>query len=234
MNSFAARADNFAPARDRRRDASRWGAALSFAFYLGLGLYLCCNPKIFAAHVGPTEPEPILIEMVSFAEPESKAAPIPEELPEPEPPPATEPAPEPDPIPVPAPQPKPKPKKETRPKPTQAPERKEAPAKSAPAPAPAAPSREAQDKFASDFVKAVEKNKFYPKEARKAGLTGTVKVKVTFDGQGFIRSASLLPGSYPAELGEAAMATIEKVKKRWAPKNGGPSSLTVPIGFRLR
>ena len=89
------------------------------------------------------------------------------------------------------------------------------------------------DQFINNFLTLVEKNKYYPKNARRAGLTGTVKVKITFDANGKITSAKLAPGNYHQTLGEAALATIEKAKRHWNPAGGGPQSLTIPINFKL-
>jgi protein TonB len=89
-------------------------------------------------------------------------------------------------------------------------------------------------KFISDFLRLVEKSKFYPNQARRDNVTGTVKVRVGFTAQGEINSIALVPGDYDQVLGQAALSTMEKVKSRWRAKSGAPNSLVVPIAFKLR
>jgi protein TonB len=160
---------------------------------------------------------------------------MPETTPIPEPDPAPEPEREPDPVPAkrpPPPKPKAKPKAKTAPRP-EPPKATEAAASAAlPAPAQAGPGQ--SDRFVADFLKVVEKSKFFPHEARRHNVTGTVKVRVSFNGAGEITSISLMPGEYDPILGQAALKTMDKAKARWKAKAGAPDSLVVPIAFKLR
>jgi TonB family protein len=90
------------------------------------------------------------------------------------------------------------------------------------------------DKFVADFLRAVERSKFYPAKARREGLTGTVKVRVTFDRQGRVGPVTLIDGDYPPELGQAALETMSRAARRWSPRDGAPEVMVVPIGFRLK
>jgi|GEM_PF-6590188 len=225
--------------RDRELDSSRLSWLINLAVYLALGGFFLVRADFLMTEIATTpEPEPLAIELMDIP----VMAPVPEIIPEPEvtPEPQTiaepleelqrepEPAPEPEPIPAPKPKPKPKTKK------PEAPVREAQKTTPAPAPAKAMAAPKKTNNFISKFTRAVEKSKFYPKAARQAGLTGTVKVRVTFNSQGLITGAYLIPGNYPPALGEAAMTTINKVKSRWAPREGGPAALVVPISFRLK
>ena len=229
--------------RDRHREASRLSTALSFGANLTLGFYLLANPQFLTVQMTVIEPEPISIEVIEMIPPAPEPVVVPEPEPVVEPEPIIEPGPivEPKPVvePAPTPKPAPVPKPKPEPKPAPKPKPKALPpkAESKPAPAPAkaaAPAKAKASNFVGDFVATVERSKFYPKAARQAGITGTVKVRVSFDGSGQITGYSLVSGSYHPSLGEAALSTMAKVKGRWKPKGGGPSSLVVPIGFRLK
>jgi protein TonB len=98
----------------------------------------------------------------------------------------------------------------------------------------AAPDPALIDRFIADFLRVVEKNKFYPPKAKRVGLTGTVKVRVTFDRQGRVGQITLVAGDYDPELGQGALETIRRAAGRWRPRQGGPEVLVVPIGFKLR
>lgn len=129
--------------------------------------------------------------------------------------------------------PKPQPKKQNKAK-TESTELLESQQESAPAAAAvAAPQPSAVNSFIAQFRITVEKNKYYPKSARRAGITGIVKIRVTFNTQGYIAGAHLVPGDYPAELGQGALTTIERVKDKWKPHGPGPSSLVIPLIYHL-
>lgn len=223
------------PGRDRELDSSRLSWLINLAAYLVLGGYLWAGAGVLMTEINTIDaPQPLAIELVDIPvitpAPEDTSEPRFLEEPREELPPEREPEAEPQAAPAPKPKPKPKPKAK-KPGP---PEQEVSKATPAPTPAKAVAAKKNSDNFITEFTRAVERNKFYPKAARQAGLTGTVKIRVTFNRQGLITGASLMPGNYPPALGEAAMTTINKVKGRWSPKEGGPSALVVPIGFRLK
>jgi protein TonB len=241
------------PDKDRYQQASRFGSLMSLGLFVALGLWLTLNPLNFQGAANPNlNPTFIALELFEPPEPEifEPTIPVPPpedivpELPEPEPI-IAEPEPEPDepelipftPKIVPPPPPeKPKEVKRTpvvvtvpqvaatEPQNTEA-------VTSEPTVTVSASQQEA---FISAFLKTVEKNKYYPNEARNKGLTGQVKVRVTFDGQGLISSIELVDGDYPVVLGQGALKTMQTVKKRWPAKLGAPNALVVPISFKLR
>jgi TonB family protein len=85
----------------------------------------------------------------------------------------------------------------------------------------------------SEFLRLVERSKYFPHEARRDNITGTVRVRVSFGSGGQITAVNLT-GDYPAVLGQAALTTMDRVRSRWPGKAGGPDSLVVPIAFRLK
>lgn len=236
------------PAPDRYAEATRYSHLACLITTAVAVMFFVVNPNLFISDSPVADPELISVEYMEFSPPAPDPLMLPEDQIDPyvEPDPTFEPDPiiepdefdplvEPDPFFEPEPEPSPNPvlKKEI-PKPKKAPPKAKPEAKAAPAAAQAsAPARQSAPNFVSDFVKVVQRCKFYPKSARQAGITGTVKVRVSFDGQGGITNYSLVPGDYHASLGEGAMATMAKVKSRWQPKGGGPSSLIVPIAFRI-
>ncbi|MDR2387845.1 MAG: TonB family protein [Deltaproteobacteria bacterium] len=235
-------------ASDRYSQASKIGNLLGFLMALGLLAWFITHPEIFSPGEPLAPPQDLAITVELWADQpalEAEASPpLFEEIPEMEPlpemapiadlDPALEPERVADPVPVkkpPPPKPKANPKVPTAQR-TPAPLATEAAAPAAVA-APKANPNESK-KFISEFLKLVEKNKFYPHQARRDNLTGTVKVRVSFNGQGQISGLALVAGDYPEVLAQAALSTMEKVKSRWPAKPGAPNSLVVPIAFRLR
>lgn len=224
--------------RNLEKDASILSTLICVLFYLAVFVYIIFSPCFMSAPLASNENLPIAIELLEMV----NLAPVPEEIPEPEaeppiepePEPEVEPLPEPEIIPEPKPKPKPKPKAQ-KPKQQETPnQNKNKPTQTASAAPQAASSPKGKANFISAFTKEVQRCKFYPKSARQAKITGTVKVRVTFDGQGRISGASLLSGNYHPSLAEGALTTINKVKSRWGPKEGGPVSLVVPINYEIR
>ncbi|MDR1486963.1 MAG: TonB family protein [Deltaproteobacteria bacterium] len=239
------------PDEDRYQQASRFGSLTSLGLFVALGLWLALNPLNFQGAANPNlNPAYIALELFEAPEPEIVEPAIPVAPPEDMVPELTEPEPmvavpeaepdEPEVMPftseiVPPPPPE-KPKEVKRTPIAATPQAAAEPqntqvATSEPT---ATVSASQQEAFISAFVKTVEKNKFYPNEARNKGLTGQVKIRVTFDGQGLISSIELVDGDYPVVLGQAALKTMQTVKKRWQAKLGAPNSLVVPISFKLR
>ncbi|MDR3135368.1 MAG: energy transducer TonB [Deltaproteobacteria bacterium] len=232
---------------DRYLQASKVGNLIGFVVALAAFGWVIAHPPIF----GLPEPQavdeniPVTMELWE-APPEdlpvfeeiSELGPIPEPvpIPDPEPEPEPEPAPEPERAPEPLPAKKPPP-----PKPIAKPKAKPAPRPLAPevteAAAPAAVPKATEGdsrKFVSAFLRLVENSKFYPNEAKRQNITGTVKVRVSFNSAGEITGTSLVPGEYHAVLGQAALATVSKAKGRWKPRAGAPDALVVPIAFKIR
>jgi protein TonB len=240
MVYFEVKLNSRVKAIDRYQQASRFSSLLSVALFVSMGVMLLLN-SVRYVEPGLPESSTDLLELEIF-EPAPEPVPIPEEVPIEEP--IEEPKPEevieqtleePDPEPF-ALEPKPPPpekpkvvkKKEVKP-PTPVPR----PA-SAANPAPTmvvGPTADEQNKFVSDFVRMVERNKYYPREAKRQGVTGQVKVRVSFSPDGAVTSVSLTGGDYPPILAQAATQTMLTVQKRWKPRPGAPPSLTVPISF---
>lgn len=226
--------------RNLEKDASILSTLICVLFYLAAFAYIIIGPGFMQTPLASNENLPISIELLEI----SNLAPVPEEIPEPEAEPQAEtepkletevePLPEPEAIPEPKPKPKPKPKAQ-KPKRQETPKQnKDITAQTAPAAPKAASSPKGKASFISAFTKEVQRCKYYPKSARQAQITGTVKVRVTFDAQGRISGASLVANNYHPSLAEGAMTTINKVKSRWGPKEGGPASLVVPINYEIR
>ena len=178
----------------------------------------------------PEQPEPAprpAPPREEFPPPESKADPPP-----PKPAPAPKPAPKPSPAPVYTPDP---------PKPA---ERIDAstPANPAP-PAPPAPvvqqertpDASEQEAFVARLMAEVERNKYYPLAAKRAGISGVVQLRVRIDTSGNIRHVELVT-SPNATLGDAALATLEKVKGGWSGDGWrGPAfTVQIPMRFEVR
>ena len=75
----------------------------------------------------------------------------------------------------------------------------------------------------------------YPELARKAGIEGTVYIKILVDKQGMVRDAILLRG-IGGGLDEAALEAVKKWMYTPAIQNNMPVAVWVaqPINFRLR
>ncbi|MDR1677183.1 MAG: energy transducer TonB [Deltaproteobacteria bacterium] len=240
---------------DRYLQASRLGNIIGFALMLLTVIWLITHPDVFGLpqEAQVAENQPIMVELWEEPPPiEPVVVPEPpalEEIAEPEPVPVPEPEPLPEPVPIPEPEvtpepvperileqikkpPPPKPKSKPKPKPV--PQATAAPAEAAAVPAPPRADPDASRKFISDFIRLVEKSKYYPNEAKRENITGTVKVKVIFNGSGEITGVSLVSGNYNPILGQAAISTLNKVKGRWRARAGAPNSLVVPINFVLR
>lgn len=224
--------------RDRYLQASRIGNYSGLALAMALAAWLVAHPGIaWPPPAGVPERTAITVSMWEAPE----EAPVdfgeitaPEPIPEPAPMPDFVPPPEPERVAEPVPAKKPPP-----PRPKVRPRAQPAPGPASPqaaeAAVPAAPVAQAdRDKFVAGFLRLVERSKFYPGQARRDNLTGTVRVRVSFSPLGEITGVSLAPGDYDPVLGQAALATMEKVRGRWKARPGAPGSLVVPIAFRLR
>ncbi|MGN0835545.1 MAG: TonB family protein [Candidatus Spyradosoma sp.] len=85
---------------------------------------------------------------------------------------------------------------------------------------------------------AVSREKFYPKAARRAGRTGTVRVRVVFDADGAIADFSVLPGAAHASLTAAAIETLRRVSANFSVpadlRPALPAAFVVPLIYDLR
>ncbi len=90
--------------------------------------------------------------------------------------------------------------------------------------------------FVKAFLQSVQKRLYYPRNAQRAGIYGTVKVSIRFSAEGSIISYQLVSGDYHTTLGEAAITTIDNVKAVWKPPlaPGNAQTIIVPIVFSLK
>ncbi|MDR1083473.1 MAG: TonB family protein [Deltaproteobacteria bacterium] len=235
-------------AGDRYPEARRLSNLISLGLAAALTFWLFAHPPGQGGDQAPVilDQTPVTVEL--WEEPPPEPVPAPEPAPSVEPEPEIFPEPESEPEPVHEPEPVPEPAV----KPVKAKVQPKAKPKSNPKPvvtAAAPPVQEAkggQDgqaapggdpdesrRFVSEFLRLVERSKFYPHEARRDNVTGTVRVRVRFGSGGQITAVSLI-GDYPAVLGQAALTTMDRVSSRWPGRAGGPDSLVVPIAFRIK
>jgi TonB family protein len=90
--------------------------------------------------------------------------------------------------------------------------------------------------FINHFLRLVQSSLYYPRHAVNAGITGTVEIKVVFSSSGEIKSASIAGKKYNKMLGEAALKTMERVKKEWTPflRPGREQAVIIPVSFELK
>lgn len=95
--------------------------------------------------------------------------------------------------------------------------------------------------FLNYFLGLVQQSLYYPKSARKAGITGKVEIKVTFGASGEIKSAVVTETKHSEILGKAAIKTMERVSREWRPdefshflKPHKEQSVIIPISFELQ
>lgn len=79
-----------------------------------------------------------------------------------------------------------------------------------------------QDLFITEILDQIEKNKFYPKKAKRKNIQGTVRVELSLDDTGNIVSLQLFEGH--KLLRKAAATAIQATEPFKAP----PSSMAVP------
>lgn len=94
----------------------------------------------------------------------------------------------------------------------------------------------AHEEFLSYFLGLVQKSLYYPRNARKAGITGIVEIKVTFTASGEIKNFALNGKKHSALLGDAALKTMEQVRKDWRPllNPQKEQSVIIPVSFELK
>jgi len=76
----------------------------------------------------------------------------------------------------------------------------------------------------------------YPKEAKEAGIEGTVIVQVYVDKKGRVKETIILKGIPNTGLDEAAIEAIKKTKFKPAMQRGKPVGVwtSIPVNFRLK
>ncbi|MDR1194931.1 MAG: TonB family protein [Endomicrobium sp.] len=94
----------------------------------------------------------------------------------------------------------------------------------------------ANDEFLSYFLRLVQSSLHYPKNARKAGISGIVEIKIVFSASGEIKNASVAGNKHHKILSEAALKTVEKVKKDWHPilNPRREQAVIIPVSFELK
>ena len=82
------------------------------------------------------------------------------------------------------------------------------------------------------IAELLKENLYYPRIARKRGITGEVIVAFTLHANGEVTKINVKSGERKI-LNKAAIATIERLSGRF-PKPGVPITLNVPISYRLQ
>ena len=227
------------------------GAAMTLALHLTLALGLMLGVEMETTAATPVQGRAVLqlrVHEASTPSPPPVVAPQPEPKPKPKPKPTPEPRPEPKPEPVPEPVPVPKPEStpvaDPQPQVEAAPAETEAGPTNAAPPAPRIGDPENEKRVAdqTSLVVAalrarIEAAKRYPFAARKAGITGTVRVLVEIDGYGRVAGYRLAdPGQTHEKLRSGADKTMERLVGVRLSEVRLPSSLLVevPIVYELR
>ncbi len=258
MNSLSSWSKKIA--EDVERLSSALSGAVCVALFVGtLTLFVRRPPETAetdAAERLPEIPAKIAVRLENFVPaPEPPPQDLPESAPEETPPPAER-VPEPPPRPqekieddapreISEPPPEPEPEA-TPPEPEDAapPEPPKAEAVPEPEPPPRDDSAELRARAAAErslyglLADAVSREKFYPKAARRAGRTGTVRVRVALDADGAIADFSALPGAAHASLTAGALETLRRVAKDFSVpaelRPALPAAFVVPVIYELR
>jgi protein TonB len=96
---------------------------------------------------------------------------------------------------------------------------------------------EAQISWQKALVQKLNRNKRYPRDARRDGAQGVAEVKFTLDRSGKVLDASLVSSSGNSELDEEAVAVLQRSSPFPAPPSdmaGTTIRLMLPINFRIR
>lgn len=90
--------------------------------------------------------------------------------------------------------------------------------------------------FIDKFLNEVQASLQYPSNAKKANIQGMVNVKVFFDKNGKVLNVILADNKSNTILAKAALATVNKVKTKWAPnlQLNSEQTLNIPIVFKLK
>lgn len=95
-----------------------------------------------------------------------------------------------------------------------------------------APALAQSPAWMQQVARIVASKQTYPRTAQMRGEEGTAKVKIYVNAGGAIERAELVAASGSATLDREALAIPTKVGTLPAPP-GGPTSLTLPITWRL-
>lgn len=96
---------------------------------------------------------------------------------------------------------------------------------------------EAQINWQKSLVQKLNRNKRYPREARRAGAQGVSEVAFTIDRSGKVLAARLVSSSGSTALDEEAVAVLERSSPFPPPPSdmaGVTINLMLPINFRIR
>lgn len=251
MNSLSSWSKKIA--EDVERLSSALSGAVCVALFAGtLALFARRPPETAetdAAERLPEIPAKIAVRLENFVPaPEPPPQDLPESAPEETPPPAErvpEPPPRPqekieDDAPREISEPPPEPEDAAPPEPPKA----EAVPEPEPEPPPRDDSAELRARAAAErslyglLADAVSREKFYPKAARRAGRTGTVRVRVALDADGAIADFYALPGAAHASLTAGALETLRRVAKDFSVpaelRPALPAAFVVPVVYELR
>lgn len=90
--------------------------------------------------------------------------------------------------------------------------------------------------YRSGLWRAISRSadKNYPARARRRKKQGTVRVRFSLSRSGRISNISVVGGSGNASLDKAAVKALKRLGSYKAPPAGFPTTLTVPIRFKLR
>lgn len=175
----------------------------------------------------PEPPKPKL-EPKPKPKPKPKKVPIPEPEPEPIPEPEPKPAPEPEPEPIVEPEPVPEPVAQNEPEPV---------IEEAPPPAPKVDAEKIEmekQRYLTEVMDIIEKNKYYPRSARRRGMEGVVRVSFTILSEGNIKSLKVHEGH--GILRKAAEEAVKKSLPLPEPSNTVfcPLEIDFAMEFALR
>lgn len=97
----------------------------------------------------------------------------------------------------------------------------------------APPDTQAKQTLLSYLVAQIEKHKRYPAQARRRGIEGTVRMKVSIDSAGNLLAISVLDGADPL-LAKATQSVANKIREQWKSSGSGASvSVIVPLRYSL-
>lgn len=101
-----------------------------------------------------------------------------------------------------------------------------------------AAKRAAEQTLHGALADAIQREKFYPRAARRNGRTGTVSLRVRIAEDGKISDFELVPGKAHVSLKGGAMKTLRKVAEKFlAPKGAEaalPATVVVPVVYEIR
>ncbi|RUM42715.1 MAG: hypothetical protein DSY35_04860 [Desulfurobacterium sp.] len=105
-----------------------------------------------------------------------------------------------------------------------------------PRPFPTLKKRFNREKYISLLVAEIERRKFYPPIARRMGIEGIVKVKITLDRTGKLKEVKVVSSSGSKILDRATVKLMKKCRFPPLPPeyNGEEFSVEVPIRYTLR